>query len=124
MTTTIEASIRREKALLGAMMLDNNIIPTVRRALREEDFKDPRNRMIYEGILDCHYCRGSVTPMDVIRTIGDLYSRDVGVGITVKAETLPAYLTEAASDPMALLNWRKNVAAVAVRLAATRAHGR
>lgn len=66
-------NIEAEQALLGAILIDNKILPKVAETVKETDFYRQTHRVIYQAMLDLHAKR---VPVDMITLIEKLKSQN------------------------------------------------
>lgn len=63
---TISTSLDAEQAVLGSLLVKNDLCSLVRSFLKADHFSDPAHKAIYDGILSCVDVGRPATPQALI----------------------------------------------------------
>lgn len=70
---SLTTSISAERAVLGAILEDESVFPTVSAMLSPADFSDPENKAVFEAIIQCDNEGKSIDVITVADIVGQSY---------------------------------------------------
>jgi replicative DNA helicase len=106
----IPYNLTAEQSVLGAMMLDFDCVGTVIQIVRPDDFYDPKNREIYDAVLDLF---NMDKPLDIITLAEQLKLR--GTFEKIGGELYLVEIANAVPTTANVRHWAKIVADYSVR---------